>query len=461
MPTLFRGGTVVTASDTYQADVLVSGEQIAAIGHDLPADGARIVDARGKHLLPGGIDVHTHLEMPFGGTTSSDDFCTGHVAAAFGGTTSHIDFAIQPRGGTLRQALDLWHERATGKASIDYGFHIVVTDLNDGVLREIPQLPEWGVTSVKLLMAYKGVLQVDDATLFRVLREAGPPGILTMVHCENGDAIDLLVQEAIAAGHLSPKYHVLTRPPELEGEATGRAIALATVAGAPLYVVHLTCDLALQQVRAAQTRGLPVWAETCAQYFFCTMDDLARPGFEGAKYVCSPPFRTTSDQQALWGGVHDGTLEVVSTDHCPFNFQTQKTLGRDNFAKIPNGVPVIEDRMMVLHNAGVRGGRISLNRFVALTATNPAKLFGLYPRKGTITAGADADIVLWDLQTEHTISARTHHMRVDYNLFEGMKVQGVPVAAWVRGRQVIDGDRFVGAPGSGQFLYRRRFDDVG
>jgi dihydropyrimidinase len=289
MKTLITNGTIVTAGDTYQADVLVEGEQITAIGRNLPRDGATVVDARGKHLLPGGIDVHTHLEMPFGGTVSSDDFYTGHVAAAFGGTTAHIDFAIQPKDGTLRQALDLWHARASGKACIDYGFHVVVTELSPEVLREIPKLPDWGVTSVKLLMAYKGVLQVDDATLFWVLKEAGPLGILTMVHCENGDAIDILAQEAIAAGHLAPKYHVLTRPPELEGEATGRAIALAAVAGSPLYVVHLTCDFALQQVRAARARGLPIWAETCTQYFFFTADDLARPGFEGAKFVCSPP----------------------------------------------------------------------------------------------------------------------------------------------------------------------------
>ncbi len=457
MKTLFINGTIVTAGDTYQADVLVDGERIAAIGGGLARDGARIVDARGKHLLPGGIDVHTHLDMPFGGTKSADDFQTGHIAAAFGGTTSHVDFVIQPKGASLRHALDLWHEKATGRACVDYGFHLAITDLTPAVLSEIPKLPDWGVTSVKVFMAYKGVLQVDDATLFQVLQATGPAGILLMVHAENGDAIDVLIREAVAAGNLAPKYHALTRPPDLEGEATGRAIALAAVAGAPLYIVHLTCDLALQQVRLAQARGQRVWAETCVQYFFFTADDLARPGFEGAKFVCSPPFRTARDHQALWGGVRDGTLEAVSTDHCPFNFETQKSLGRENFAKIPNGVPVIEDRMIVLHEAGVRGGHMSLNRFVELTATNPAKLFGLYPRKGTIAAGADADIALWDLAAERTISARTHHMNVDYNLFEGMSVHGVPTAVWVRGRQVVDGDRFTGERGSGQFLNRARF----
>ncbi len=457
MSTLFKGGTIVTATETVQADVLVEGERIAAIGPGLASEGQTTVDARGRYLLPGGIDNHTHLDMPFGGTVSSDDFHTGHVAAAFGGTTSHVDFVIQPRGASLRQALDLWHAKARGKACIDYGFHMAITDLTPAVLQEIPRLPDWGVTSVKLFMAYKGALQVDDATLFTVLKATGPAGILLMVHAENGDAIDVLIKDAVAAGDLAPKFHALTRPPELEGEATGRAIALAAVAGSPLFIVHLTCDLALQQVRAARARGVKVWAETCVQYFFFTADDLARPGFDGAKFVCSPPFRTVDDQEALWGGVRDGSLAVVSTDHCPFNFEGQKTLGRDNFAKIPNGIPAIEDRMMVLHHAGVRGNRISLNRYVELTATNPARLFGLYPRKGSITVGADADIVLFDPTVERTLSARTHHMRVDYNLFEGMIVRGAPVAVWIRGGQVIDGKRFVGDHGSGQFLHRARF----
>ncbi len=457
MSTLFTNGTVVTASDTYQADVLVSGEKITAVGRDLPRNDARVVDAAGRYLLPGGIDVHTHLEMPFGGTTSSDDFYTGHVAAAFGGTTTHVDFVIQPKGRSLRDALDIWHAKAKGKAVIDYGFHLAITDPTPAVLDEIARLPDWGVTSAKVFMAYKGALQVDDTTLFEVLRRTGPARILLMVHAENGDAIDVLIRDAVATGNLAPKYHALTRPPELEAEATGRAIALAAVAGAPLYVVHLTCDMALQQVRAAQARGNRVWAETCIQYFFFTADDLARPGFDGAKYVCSPPFRTPRDHEALWGAVRDGSVAVVSTDHCPFNFETQKSLGRDNFAKIPNGVPPIEERIKVLHEAGVRGRRISLNRLVELTATNPAKLFGLYPRKGTIAAGADADIVLFDPDAEQTISAKTHHMRVDYNLFEGMRVRGAPEAVWVRGRQVTDGSRFVGEQGSGQYVHRSRF----
>ncbi|MDR7543163.1 MAG: dihydropyrimidinase [Armatimonadota bacterium] len=452
--TLIRGATIVTAAQTYQGDVLVTAGRVAVIGRHLPAGGARIVDAAGLHLLPGGIDVHTHLDMPLGGITSTDDFESGQVAAAFGGTTSHLDFAIQPKGASLREALELWQAKARDKACIDYGFHMTITDATPAVLEEIASLPAWGITSVKVLMAYRGRVMLEDADIVRVMRRAAAVGLLTMVHCEHGDAIDLLVEEALATGRLAPKYHALTRPPELEGEATGRAIALAAATGAPLYVVHLTCELALRQVRAARATGARVWAETCPQYLFFTADDLDRPGFEGAKFVCSPPLRTRRDQEALWNGLRDGTLAVVSTDHCPFDFATHKMAGRGDFTKIPNGLPVIEDRLSTLHHAGVAGGRLSLNRFVELTATNPAKLFGLYPRKGTIAPGADADLALWDLTAERTLSARTHHMRVDYNLFEGMRVRGIPVAVWVRGRQVVDGDRFVGEPAAGQYLVR-------
>ncbi|MGH2626151.1 MAG: dihydropyrimidinase, partial [Anaerolineales bacterium] len=353
--------------------------------------------------------------------------------------------------------LDLWHARAQGKAVIDYGFHMTIADPRPEVLREIVALPEWGISTVKVLMAYKGRLQVDDATLFTVLREAARAGVLTMVHCENGDVIDILIREAVAAGNLAPRFHPLTRPAELEGEATARALALAAVAGAPVYIVHLTCDLALRQVRAAQARGERAWAETCIQYFFFTADDLNRPGFEGAKFVCSPPFRAREDQQALWEAVRDGALAVVSTDHAPFNFARQKTIGRGDFTLIPNGVPAIEDRLLMLHHAGVNGGRLSLNRFVDLVSTTPARLFGLYPRKGTLAVGSDADIVLWDPRRERTLSARTHHMRVDYNLFEGTVVRGAPAGVWLRGRQIVDGERFLAQPGSGRYLHRDRF----
>jgi len=456
MRTLFTGGTVVGPEGSQQADLLVDGERIAAIGRDVPHSDARVVDAAGFYLLPGGIDVHTHLDMPLDDIRSSDDFQTGHVAAACGGTTSHIDFVIQTKGGSLRQALDTWHARAEGKACIDYGFHMTIADPRPEVLEEIGRLPEWGITTVKVLMAYKGRLQLDDAQLLAVMRKAAEHGLLTMVHCENGDVIDVLERGAVAAGHREPKYHALARPSALEGEATGRAIAIAQVAGARVYIVHLTCEAALDQVRLAQSRGDSVFAETCVQYFFFTADDLDRPGFEGAKFVCSPPFRTSRDQEALWGGLVDGTLSVVSTDHCPFNFATDKAHGREDFTKIPNGVPAIEDRLIMLHHAGVNGGRITLGRFVDVTATAPARLFGLYPRKGVLAPGSDADIVLWDPRARRTISARTHHMRVDYSLFEGQTATGAPIGVWVRGMQVVDENRFVGRSGFGQYLSRNR-----
>lgn len=462
MRTLITGGTVVTASDTYQADVLIEDEKIVAIGSGLSGD--TTIDAAGNYVIPGGIDVHTHLEMPFGGTVSSDDFFTGHQAAAYGGTTMHIDFAIQPKGATLRETFDLWSAKANGKAAIDYGFHIAITDLPDSIMAEIPQCAEWGVTSLKLFMAYKGALQVDDSTLFRALEQGAANGLLTLVHAENGDAIDILSKQAVAAGNLAPIYHALTRPPALEAEATNRAIRLAEVAGAPLYVVHVSCEGSLEAIRGARARGNAVYGETCVQYFFFTKDDLDRPGFEGAKYVCSPPFREASDQQILWRGVVDDSLQVISTDHCPFWYEggkdgrtAGKELGADNFAMIPNGCPGIEDRMMVLYTHGVRGGKFSLNRWVELCCTNPAKLFGMYPQKGTIAPGADADIVLWDPNAARTLGVATQHQRTDYNLYEGMHVTGVPRVVLSRGRILVQDGAWKGAQGAGRFVHRQRF----
>ncbi|HQV28887.1 MAG TPA: dihydropyrimidinase [Thermoflexales bacterium] len=458
--TLIKNGRIVTASDEYTGDILIDDEKIALIGDGLMEKGAdTVIDAKGRYILPGGIDVHTHLDMPFGGTVSSDDFFTGHKAALFGGTTAHVDFCIQPKGKSLRESLDLWHAKAKGKAAMDYGFHVAVTDLNDAVMAEIAQLPKMGVTSIKLFMAYKGVLQVDDTTLFRCLRAAKASGVLTMVHAENGDAIDVLVKDALAAGNLAPIWHALTRPAELEAEATNRAIELARVAGdAPLFVVHLTNAMALHAIANARKRGQHAYAETCVQYFHFTKDNLnatAEDAFNGAKWVCSPPFREASDQAALMRGIRTGDLVSVSTDHCPFNYKTQKTLGAKSFAAIPNGVPGIEDRMYMLWDAAVRTGQISPSRFVELTATNPAKLFGLYPRKGAIIAGADADLVIWDPKAKHTVSAKTHHMRVDYNLYEGREVTGKPVKVFLRGKLVVDGKRWLGAAGAGRFLERR------
>lgn len=463
MRTVLKGGTIITAGDTYQADVLIEGERIATIGHGLAGD--TTIDATGKYVIPGGIDVHTHLDMPFGGTVSSDDFFTGHRAAAFGGTTCHVDFAIQPKGATLRETFDTWRAKAEGKAAVDYAFHIAITDLPDSVMAEIPSCVEWGVTSLKLFMAYKGALMVDDATLFRAMQQAAAHGLLIMVHAENGDAIDILVKEAIEAGNLEPKYHALTRPPELEAEATYRAIRLAEVAGSPLYVVHLTNAGALDAIRQARVRNSKqFFAETCVQYFFFTKDDLARPGFEGAKWVCSPPYREKSDQDALWHGVADNSLQVISTDHCPFWFEGGKDgrtggkeLGKGNFAKIPNGCPGIEDRMIVLYTHGVRAGRFSINRWVELCCTNPAKLFGMYPRKGTIAPGSDADIVVWDPERTAVISAATHHQRTDYNLYEGMEVTGTPSVVLSRGRVLVQDGQWKGEQGAGRFVKRKPF----
>ena len=461
MGTLFKGGTIITASDSTRADLLVEGDKIVIIGQDIPALGHRVVDVSGKLLLPGGIDVHTHLDMPFGGTVSSDDFSTGHKAAAFGGTTTHIDFMIQTKGKSLHDGLAEWHAKADAKAQIDYGFHVAITDMRPEVMKEIPSLVAEGVTSLKLFMAYKGVLQVDDQTLFRAMMTAAEHGMLIMVHAENGDVIADLTDKMLAEGKTDPIYHGLSRPAALEGEATGRAIALAGVAGCPLYVVHMTCDESISQLRLGRERHLPVMGETCVQYLFTTIDDLARPGYEGAKFVCSPPIRTVHDQDVLWEALRDRTLQVVSTDHCPFWFEggingrsKGKELGKGNFAKIPNGLPVIEDRLKVMWTKGVTAGHFDANRFVELMSTNPAKIFGLYPRKGTLAVGSDADIIVWNPNQTETISATTHHMNVDYNLFEGMEVTGGAAAVFLRGTQITNGDQWLGRNGQGQFLRR-------
>jgi len=464
MSTLIKGGTVVTAGDTFAADVLVEGEQIVAIGRGLSGDS--VIDAEGAYVIPGGIDVHTHLDMPFGGTVSSDNFFTGHQAAAFGGTTMHIDFAIQPKGATLRETLELWHGRAADKAAIDYGFHVAITDLPDSVLNEMQDCVGYGATSMKLFMAYKGVLQVEDSTLFRAMQQAAQHRLLIMVHAENGDAIDILVREAIAAGNLAPKYHALTRPPQLETEATNRAIRLAEVAGAPLYVVHVTNAEAMDAIRQSRARGYggQIFGETCTQYLFFTKADLDRDGFEGAKWVCSPPFREVSDHGPLWGAVADNALQVISTDHCPFWFAggvdgrtPGKELGRNSFAQIPNGCPGIEERLMLLYTHGVRAGRISLNRWVELCCTNPAKLFGCYPRKGVVAPGADADLVVWDPEARRTLSAATQHQRTDYTLYEGWEVVGAPRTVLSRGRVLVNDGAWHGEAGAGQFIHRRPF----
>src|SRR5216110_1601479 len=459
--TVIRNGTVVTATDTCLADVGVNGDKVTAIAAQLPAENtSKVVDAAGCLVIPGGIDVHTHLDMPFGGTTSADDFQTGTIAAAFGGTTTLIDFAIQYKGQTLRQAFDTWMKKAHDKAVTDYAFHCIITDLGSAQLEEMGQLIREGVSSFKLFMAYPGVFMLDDATIFIAMRQAAKHSGLICMHAENGGAIDVIVQQALAEGKRAPKYHALTRPSTAEAEATSRAIALAEMAGAPVYIVHLSCNDALEKVREARDRGLPAYAETCPQYLYLSLDDMEKPGFEGAKYVFTPPLREKWNQEKLWQGLAKDILQVVSTDHCPFCFKEQKELGKDDFTKIPNGGPGIDHRISLIYSGGVAHGRFSVNRFVELVSTTPAKLFGLYPRKGTIAVGSDADLVIFDPHRKHTISAKTHHMRVDYSMFEGIQVTGMPDTVLSRRRVVVDGDKFLGRAGQGEFLKRATYAQI-
>jgi dihydropyrimidinase len=458
MSILIKGGRVITAADDYVADVYVEDERISLIGESLDQPADKVIDASGKYVLPGGVDPHTHLDMPFGGTVTIDDVESGQTSAAFGGTTTHVDFIIQPPGSSFADALEEWRGKANGKQMIDMGYHMAVTDLKDGgTLEELASLPDQGITSYKLFMAYKGALMVDDETLFKTMQVAADTGALVMVHAENGDAIDVLVKEALAAGNTEPKYHALTRPPETEGEATNRAIQLARVAGSPLYVVHVSCAESVEPIQLAREKGWNVWGETCTQYFFIDYTFLERPNFEGGKYVYTPPPRDKANQDVLWNAVRTDTLSAISTDHCAFLWDGQKTIGKDDFSKIPNGGPGLENRLQMIHEFGVRGGRISLNRMVELLSTNPAKLFGLYPRKGTIAVGSDADIVVFDPEKRVTISASTHHSKSDYNLFEGTEVTGVPEVVLLRGNVLVENDELVASPGVGQFIARAKF----
>jgi dihydropyrimidinase len=459
--TIIANGTIATAVDTYKADVGISGGKITAIAESLPRESAsKVIDAKGKYVFPGGIDVHTHLDMPFGGTTSSDDFDTGTRAALYGGTTTLIDFAIQGKGQSLRTAFDTWMQKASGKANCDYGFHCIITDLPDARIEEMGQMVREGVSTFKLFMAYPGVLMLDDGSIFKALRATAKNGGMVCMHAENGSAIDVIVQQALAEGKTAPKYHALTRPTTAEAEAVSRAVALAEMAGAPLYIVHLSCNEALEKVREARDRGLPVYAETCPQYLYLSIENFDVPGFEGAKYVFTPPLREKWHQEKLWQGLKHDHLQVVSTDHCPFCYKEQKELGKGDFTKIPNGGPGIEHRMSLVYSGGVVSGRFNVNRFVEIVSTTPAKLFGLYPRKGAVAVGSDADLVVFDPDRKHTISARTHHMRVDYSMFEGITVTGMPEVVMSRGRVLVEGDQFHGKAGTGNFLKRAAYSGV-
>ena len=454
MSVLIKNGHIFTAVDNYVADILVDDGKIRTIGLNLSADAEKTIEATGKYVIPGGIDPHTHLDFPFGGTVSSDDFSTGTIAAAVGGTTSIVDFVVQQRGQALTEALEIWHQKAGGQAAIDYGFHMIVQDLPDSRLPEMDEMVRQGVTSFKMFMAYRGAVMVDDDTIFKAMVRAADNGALICLHAEHGHMIDVLVQQALAQGNTAPRFHASTRPPVTEAEATHRAIRMAEIAGAPVYFVHLSCTEALEQVQAARSRQNYVYAETCPHYL--TLDDSLydQEGFEGAKYVLTPPLRDKAHQEELWKGLRRNDLQVVSTDHCAFRFSDQKTLGVNDFSKIPNGGPGIENRLNLLYTHGVASGLMDLNRMVELFSTNPARLFGLFPRKGTIAVGSDADIVVFDPDVETVISAQTHHMNVDYNLYEGMRVKGVPEVVIVNGRVLVEDGEYTGIPAGGRFLKR-------
>ena len=460
MSVLIKGGRVITAADDYVADIYIEGERISLIGESLDLAADKVIDAAGMYVLPGGVDPHTHLEMPWRGETTVDDFYHGHAAAAFGGTTTHIDFCIQDKGETFGEALATWHAKREGKALIDNGFHIIVTDLseNGGTLDELATLPaEHGVSSYKLFMSYNDSLRVSDEDLFRVMQVAAKTGACVMVHAENGDAIEVLIADAIAAGNTAPIYHALTRPPETEGEATNRAIQLAHVAGASLYVVHVSCEESLEPIRLARQKGWDVWGETCTQYLFIDESFLERlENFEAANFVYTPPPRPKKNQEILWNAVRMNELQAISTDHCGYTLE-QKALGKDDFRQIPNGAAGMENRLHMIHHFGVREGRITLNRMVELFSTAPAKLFGMYPKKGTIAVGSDADVVIFDPEKRHTITARNHHSATDINIFEGTEVVGSPEFVLRRGEVIVEGGELLAQPGSGQFVKRAKF----
>jgi dihydropyrimidinase len=465
--TLIRGGTLVTAVETFAASILIEGETIAAIGQDLEAPGAETIEASGKLVMPGGIDPHTHLDLPMFGTVSSDDHYTGLEAAAFGGTTTVMDFVPQPDAGSLRGGVEAWHAKADPKAPIDFSFHMNLTRLDDSVLDEIPLLVEEGITTLKVFTAYNGRLRLLDGEIFRAMRVAAEHGLLTMLHAENGDVIEILTAEALAAGHTSPEWHAHTRPAWGAVEAALRGIALAAQTDAPLYLVHMNTAGEVDQLRYARDRGLPVMGETCPPYLFFTVDDLRRP--DGAKWVCSPPVRTALDNEALWQALGKDCIQTVGTDHCPFFFDgTQpivyegrpvailgKELGSADFTKIPNGLPGVGDRLPILWSYGVGLGRITAHQFVALTSTNPARVFGLYPRKGALLPGSDADIVVWDPARRVTYGVAYAHHRTDYNLYEGWELTGFPEKVFLRGTLIVDGERWLGRAGMGQYLKRR------
>lgn len=463
---LIKSGTIITASDTFEGDILIEGEHISSIGQNLfTAQDAEIVDARGKLVLPGGIDVHTHFDLPMFDTVSSDDHYTGHKAAAFGGTTTVIDFVPQD-SENLDRDIEIWHSKVDPKAAVDFGFHMNITKFNEQVRAQISRLPERGVTTLKFFMAYNGRLRLQDGEIYQAMLVAKDHGLLSMLHAENGDVIDFLVNGALNKGHTSPEWHAHTRPAWGAVEAALRGAALAAQAEVPLYLVHMNTAGEVDMLEYVRQRGLPIMGETCPQYLFFTIDHLRRP--DGSKWVCSPPMRDREDNQRLWDGLTQGIIQTIGTDHCPFfydgtkaiQYESQSTaipgkeLGKDDFTKIPNGLPGVGDRLPVMWTYGVRSGKISPNQFVALNCTNPAKIFGLYPRKGVLLPGADADIVIWDPNRTLTYGVKFSHQRTDHNLYEGWELIGFPEKVFLRGNLLVDGDRWYGRQGMGEYLYR-------
>ena len=453
MTTLITNGRIITATDDYVADVFIDGETISMIGKNLRVKADKTIDAAGLLVIPGAIDPHVHMELPFGGTVSSDSFETGTRAAAFGGTTSIIDFAIQYKGKTFQQTIDDWHAKASGNCAIDYSYHLAVTEYRAEHEAEFQRIVDQGITTFKLFLAYPGVFMVDDQTMFRVMRSAGEAGGLTLVHAENGDAITLKIAELMKAGKTEPKYHAQSRPPVMQADGTARALRVAEFAKSPVFIVHVSCEASMREIVRARDEGLPAYGETCTQYLFLDESKYDEPNFEGAKYVFTPPLVGKENIEPLWNGLKLGYLQEVSTDHCPFNFKGQKELGRGDFTKIPNGGPGVEDRLSLVYDGAMKRG-FSLNKWVDICSTASAKLFGMFPRKGTIAVGSDADIVLFDPNAKRTISAKTHHMNCDYSLFEGMPITGKPTTVLSRGKVIVENDRYVGAKNDGQFLKR-------
>ncbi|MBI5476745.1 MAG: dihydropyrimidinase [Ignavibacteriales bacterium] len=454
MKLIIKNGTIITAEKSFRSDLLIEDEKITHIEGNITIDNIESIDASGKYIIPGGVDVHTHLDMPMGKIKSRDDFESGTRAAAFGGTTTIIDYATQSRGMKVQIALDEWRKKAAGKSFIDYGFHMIIIETGKTLNEDIAELIQEGVTSFKLFMAYPGTLMVEDEIIFKVLESTKKFGGLVCLHAEDGNEIDSLVRQAVTNGNLSPMYHALTRPPKTEADAVRRAVNLADRADASLYIVHVSSAEALDEIKRGQDNNVKVYGETCPQYLFLSIDDIERKNFEGAKYVFTPPVRENHHQKALWDGIKSNVLQVVATDHCPFNFNTDKRLGRERFDKIPNGGPGIENRLHLLYEYGVNAGIISLNQWIEKSCTNPARIFGLYPQKGTIEVGSDADIVIWDPEMEHIISSTTHHMNVDYNLYEGYKIRGQAITVLSRGNYLVKNGLWVGDTRAGKYLKR-------